>query len=178
MAELYGRVFPPEEDAAVLFWLRPKAEFWPKAERAPESGSCVGQGAALQQGADLLAFFADEEQERLKKEEETVTEQVLSNIIQTSLKSPQTIIGKVFDRIGFNAVQDEELRHLVISRICSPMSKKATVDYLRRHFKEDVSLQKIYRYLDKLHSSQQELVQEISVRHTRALFGGDLGLLF
>lgn len=122
--------------------------------------------------------FADEEQERLKKEEETVTEQVLSNIIQTSLKSPQTIIGKVFDRIGFNAVQDEELRHLVISRICSPMSKKATVDYLRRHFKEDVSLQKIYRYLDKLHSSQQELVQEISVRHTRALFGGDLGLLF
>lgn len=122
--------------------------------------------------------FADEEQERLKKEEETVTEQVLSNIIQTSLKSPQTIIGKVFDRIGFNAVQDEELRHLVISRICSPMSKKATVDYLRRHFKEDVSLQKIYHYLDKLHSSQQELVQEISVRHTRALFGGDLGLLF
>lgn len=122
--------------------------------------------------------FADEEQERLKKEEETVIEQVLSNIIQTSLKSPQTIIGKVFDRIGFNAVQDEELRHLVISRICSPMSKKATVDYLRRHFKEDVSLQKIYHYLDKLHSSQQELVQEISVRHTRALFGGDLGLLF
>lgn len=122
--------------------------------------------------------FADEEQEQLKKEEETVIEQVLSNIIQTSLKSPQTIIGKVFDRIGFNAVQDEELRHLVISRICSPMSKKATVDYLRRHFKEDVSLQKIYHYLDKLHSSQQELVQEISVRHTRALFGGDLGLLF
>ena len=122
--------------------------------------------------------FADEEQERLKKEEETVIEQVLSNIIQTSLKSPQTIIGKVFDRIGFNAVQDEELRHLVISRICSPMSKKATVDYLRRHFKGDVSLQKIYHYLDKLHSSQQELVQEISVRHTRALFGGDLGLLF
>lgn len=57
-------------------------------------------------------------------------------------------------------------------------SKKATVDYLRRHFKEDVSLQKIYRYLDKLHSSQQELVQEISVRHTRELFGGDLGVLF
>lgn len=41
-----------------------------------------------------------------------------------------------------------------------------------------MSLQKIYRYLDKLHSSQQELVQEISVRHTRELFGGDLGVLF
>ena len=53
------------------------------------------------------------------------------------------------------------------------MSKKATVDYLRRHFKEEVSLQKIYRYLDKLYNTQQELVQEISVKHTKGLFGGE-----
>ena len=58
------------------------------------------------------------------------------------------------------------------------MSKKATVDYLRRHFKEDVSLQKIYRYLDNLYNTQQELVQAISVEHTRELFGGNLGILF
>lgn len=58
------------------------------------------------------------------------------------------------------------------------MSKKATVDYLRRHFKNDVSLQKIYRYLDKLYNTQRELVQGISVNHTRELFGGNLGLLF
>lgn len=57
------------------------------------------------------------------------------------------------------------------------MSKKATVDYLRRHFKEDVSLQKIYRYLDKLYNTKQELVQAISVEHTRELFGGNLVLL-
>ena len=58
------------------------------------------------------------------------------------------------------------------------MSKKAIVDYLHRHFKEDESLQKIYRYLDKLHNSQQVLAQEISVRYTRELFRGNLGLLF
>lgn len=122
--------------------------------------------------------FPDEEAEQLKREEDVMTEHIVSNIIGTSLKSPQTIINKVYDRIGFDAVQDEELRHLVVSRICSPMSKKATVDYLRRHFKEDVSLQKIYRYLDKLYNAHQELVQEISVRHTRELFGGNLGILF
>lgn len=138
----------------------------------------LGNDWITRYGGQQRIVFPNEERERLKKEEETVTEQVLSNIIQTSLKSPQTIIGKFFDRIGFNAVQDEKLRHPVISRICSPMRKKATVDYLRRHFKENVSLQKIYRYLDKLHSSQQELVQEISVRHTRELSGGDLGLFF
>ena len=84
----------------------------------------------------------------------------------------------MYDRVGFNSVQDEELRHLVVSRICSPMSKKATVDYPRLHIREDISLQKIYRYLDKFYNAQQELVQEISVRHTRGLFGGNLGILF
>ena len=129
-------------------------------------------------GGQQTITFPNEESEQLKREEDAMTEHILSNIIGTSLKSPQTIINKVYDRIGFNAVQDEELRHLVVSRICSPMSKKATVDYLRRHFKEDVSLQKIYRYLDKLYNTQQELVQEISVRHTKTLFGGNIGILF
>ena len=67
---------------------------------------------------------------------------------------------------------------VLVSRICSPMSKKATVDYLRRYFKEEVSLQKVYRYLNKLYNTQQELVQEISVKHTKGLFGGNLGILF
>ena len=134
-------------------------------------------------GKDWIAHYGGQQSidfdgEELRREEKEMTNHVLSNIIQTSLKCPQTIIGKVYDKIGFNAIPDEELRHLVISRICSPMSKKATVDYLRRHFKEDTSLQKIYRYLDKLHKTQQELVQAISVNHTRKLFGGNLGLLF
>lgn len=134
-------------------------------------------------GKDWIAHYGgqqsiDFEGDERRLQERSMTDYVLSNIIQTSLKCPQTIIGKVYDKIGFNVISDEELRHLVISRICSPMSKKATVDYLRRHFREDVSLQKIYRYLDKLHKTQQELVQEISVSHTRKLFGGNLGLLF
>lgn len=127
-------------------------------------------------GQQIIDF---ERTDELGKENEvSITDGVLSKIIQTSLRSPQTIINKVYDRIGFNAIKDEELRHLVVSRICSPMSKKATVEYLRRHFKNDVSLQKIYRYLDKLYNTQRELVQEISINHTRELFGGNLGMLF
>ena len=114
---------------------------------------------------------------RAEKELRTA-EDVLSSITSTRLSAAQTIIGKVYDRIGFNEIEDEELRHLVIGRICQPMSKKATVDYLRRHFKDDVSLQKIYRYMDKLNNTQKERVQGISVRHTQALFGGNIGILF
>ena len=105
------------------------------------------------------------------------TEDVLSSIKSARLTAAQTIIGKVYDSIGFNAIADEELRRLVIGRICQPMSKKATVDYLRRHFKDDVSLQKIYRYMDKLQGSHKERVQEISVRHTKELFGGNIGYI-
>ena len=137
-----------------------------------------GQEWISHYGGQQTIAFPDEAEERLRREEDAMTEHVVSNIVRTSLKAPQTIINKVYDRIGFDSVPDEELRHLVVSRICSPMSKKATVDYLRRHFREDVSLQKIYRYLDKLYNTQQELVQEISVRHTKGLFGGNLGILF
>jgi transposase len=105
-------------------------------------------------------------------------EDVLSSITSTRLSAAQTIIGKVYDSIGFDEIEDEELRYLVIGRICQPMSKKATVGYLRRHFKDDVSLQKIYRYMDKLNNTQKDRVQEISVRHTQTLFGGNIGILF
>jgi len=39
-------------------------------------------------------------------------------------------------------------------------------------------LHKIYRYLDKLYSTQQNLIQRISVEHTRKILGGKIGLVF
>ncbi|HMW74248.1 MAG TPA: hypothetical protein PKN57_02170 [Saprospiraceae bacterium] len=32
--------------------------------------------------------------------------------------------------------------------------------------------------MDKLYNSQQERIQQISVKHTKELFGGKIGLLF
>ncbi|MBQ8224750.1 MAG: hypothetical protein IJZ86_05325 [Bacteroides sp.] len=89
-------------------------------------------------GGQQTISFPDEEAEQLKREENAMTEQIVSNIIGTSLKSPQTIINKVYNRIGFNAVQDEELRHLVVSRICSPMSKNVTTLYFETTEKDEL----------------------------------------
>ncbi len=36
----------------------------------------------------------------------------------------------------------------------------------------------IYRYMDKLYNKQRELVQQISVEHTRKILGGSIGLMF
>ena len=69
-------------------------------------------------------------------------------------------------------------RQLVKARLAYPVSKSATVEYLKNHFDEDVSLSKIYRYLDKLSDNQHEIVQGISVMHTSKILDGHIGVLF
>ena len=120
-------------------------------------------------------MFAEQVREQ---EEKRVTEHLLSNIENILLNGTQLILNHVFKAIGFDAVEDEIFKHLVISRLCQPQSKVATVDYLKSHFDEDVELHKIYRYLDKLHSCDQERVRKISVEHTRSVLGGKIGLVF
>ncbi len=103
---------------------------------------------------------------------------VLSRISNILLNGTDLILDRVFERIGFNRIEDEIFRKLVKSRLSYPASKAATVEYLKNHFDEDVDLSKIYRYLDKLSDRQHEVVQDISVSHTAALFGGNIGVMF
>ena len=114
-----------------------------------------------------------------KKLEEMVTAtKFLDNVDSILLNGAKLILDKVYDSVGFNKIPDEVLRHLVVARLCQPMSKLATVDYLKSHFDEDVDLSKIYRYLDKLYNSQQQTVQKISVEHTFSVLGGRVEMLF
>lgn len=110
-------------------------------------------------------------------EEERATA-VLNNIDAILLNGAKLILDKVYDSIGFNRIGDSVLRNLVAARLCQPMSKMATAEYLKSHFDEDVSLSKIYRYLDKLYNTQQETVQRISVEHTLSVLGGRVEMLF
>jgi transposase len=103
---------------------------------------------------------------------------MLSNVERTLQNAPQAILNRIYDTIGFDAVGDDILRHLAIARVCQPMSKVATADYLKSYFDEDVKLHNIYRYMDKLYSSQRERIQQISVKHTMQVLGGRIGLVF
>jgi len=102
----------------------------------------------------------------------------LSRIERTLHNTPQVILNLIYDGIGFNAINDEILRHLVVARVCQPQSKVATVEYLKSYFDEDVRLHNIYRYMDKLYNTQREKVQQISVEHTMKVLGGRIGLVF
>ena len=103
---------------------------------------------------------------------------MLDNIDSVLLNGAKLILDKIYDSVGFNKIKDETLRHLVIARLCQPMSKMATADYLKSHFDEDVNLSRIYRYMDKLYNTQQDEVQRISVHHTFSVLGGRVEMLF
>lgn len=111
-------------------------------------------------------------------EEEKLARYFLSNVENIVLNGPQLILNQVFRLIGFDSIDDEILKHLVIARISQPSSKSGTVEYLKSYFDEDVELHNIYRYLDKLHKTQQEKIQQISIAHTCNILGGKIGLVF
>lgn len=118
-------------------------------------------------------------EERVANEKElNHAAQFLAQIDNIIINGTQLILDRVFDSIGFNNIEDEVFRHLVLSRLLFPTSKAATVEYLKNYYDEDVNLSKIYRYLDKLNNTQQALVQDISVRHTMKLLGGNIGVMF
>lgn len=109
---------------------------------------------------------------------EEEAESFFSRITDIRHDAPRIILGKVYDNIGFNSVEDDILRSLAIARVCEPKSKAATIEYLRRCFREDYQLHQIYRYMDTLYDTQRELIQQISVEHTRKLLGGKIGIVF
>ena len=99
-------------------------------------------------------------------------------IVDIRQDAPRIILGKVYDGISFGAIKDCTLRLLAIARVCEPKSKVATVEYLKRCFREDYRLHQIYRYMDTLYNTQRELIQQICVEHTRTLLGGKIGIVF
>lgn len=106
------------------------------------------------------------------------TRRVIDNMDAVLINGTQLLLNCIYDEIGFNKIHDEILRHLVIARVSQPSSKLATTEYLKSYYDEDVDLNHIYRYMDRLYSTQKELVQQISVEHTRKVLGGKIGLMF
>ena len=150
--------------------------------RVGRSSDALKVADLVQQGKDWILMqntLPDmfEQSRRAQSERETF-EYFFNRIENILLNGTQLILNRVFSLTGFDRINDTILKDLVVARICQPGSKAATVDYLKSCFDEDINLDKIYRYLDVLHSTQQELVQQISVEHTRKVLGGKNGLVF
>lgn len=134
---------------------------------------------------DRLVVEAKQEAQRLMGLQEIdftnhrkAFEEVLSSITSHRLVGVQYVLGKIFDDIGFNQMQDELFKDLVLYRLVYPKSKLKTTDYLYRYEQKSYSEDQIYRFMDKLNSSYKEIVQRISFDHTRQVLGEEVQAVF
>lgn len=67
----------------------------------------------------------------IKPSKKQVTEYLISNIENIMLNGVQLILNQVFKLNGFDLIEDGIFRQLVISLLSQPMSKAATVEYLK-----------------------------------------------
>lgn len=104
--------------------------------------------------------------------------QFLDNIEQIYISGTELLLGKLYDEIGFNKIQDEYFKILVISRLIFPVSKLKTVDYLQKYRGLSIDVQAIYRYLDRLHKCQKEEVLKISYEHTLKILNNEISVVF
>ncbi len=102
----------------------------------------------------------------------------INSIDSLKLVGIDLLLGKLFEEIGFNAIKDSMFKQLVLYRLVYPTSKLKTIEYLYRYQGIDWDENKVYRYLDKLHNTQKELVQQISYQHTIQILGNHPQIVF
>jgi len=91
---------------------------------------------------------------------------------------PELVFGRIFNHIGFNAIKDELLKDLCISRITHPSSKLNLSEYLRENNRAEISVDRIYYFMDRLNSQYKHQVEDISFSYTKGLLGGKIGIVF
>lgn len=101
---------------------------------------------------------------------------------QVRVYGPELVYGSLYDRIGYNAIDDEMFRHLVVCRLFNPGSKLKTIDYMSRYLHVNKSVDSIYRFIDRLSPAEgcgvKHQVERISYAQTLKVLGGKVGVVF
>jgi len=136
--------------------------------------------AALKQRARHELQDLQQLQSLFISQEDILIESFLSKLTndQIHVWGPELIFGKIYDHLGYAAVPESLFRHLVITRLAHPGSKLKTIDYLYRFQGIRISIDTIYRFLDKLHNRYKEPIERIAFEHTARILGGQIGIVF
>lgn len=143
--------------------------------------------ATMLQDIENLKIKARQELKNLTKQQELfvskddkLVERIFESLSNSNIRTvgPELIFGKIFDHIGFNQIDNDLFRHLVISRLAFPLSKLKTAEYLYRYQGISLDINSIYRFLDKLNSKLKRQVEQIAFEHTKKLMGGEISLVF
>lgn len=133
----------------------------------------------LQKAHSFISEYTNQEEITFEyHEDKKFMDYLKAGLTNIQMIGPELILGKIYDQIGFNKIDDILFRHLVISRLVFPLSKLKTSEYLMRYQNIHIDADQIYRYLDKLENKQKEIVEQISVNHTLKLFNGNMTIVF
>ena len=131
--------------------------------------------------------------ELFEKEDELKLESFISSLSNNQLQviGPELIFGRLYDKIGYGAINQEMFRHLVITRLFNPGSKLKAIDYLFRYQGICYSSDKIYRFLDTLCRREKDgdkyqqkgaeiktQVEQITFNHTLSVLKGKINVVF
>lgn len=143
--------------------------------------------ADSEQKIALLIYQAKQEISFIEKQEglfvfenDALIESYLSSLENAQIRTvgPELIFGKIYDSIGFNAIEEDLFRHLVISRLAFPLSKLKTVDYLYRYQGVSIDIDSVYRFLDKLNATLKDQVEQITYNHTLKVLKNNISVVF
>lgn len=126
----------------------------------------------LWQRAQQIIYAVPSKQQQLlpvQAPEDRTVENVMEALTNAHVRTigPELIFGTLFDRLGFNVIEEELFRHIVIARLAYPTSKLKTVDYLYRYRGLTMDVDTVYRLLDTLNDTYKERVERIAYEHTR-----------
>ena len=143
--------------------------------------------ATTWQEIEKLIFLAKQEIDNLSKqptlftsERDEVVERNYSQLSNSSIRTigPEIIFGRIYDSIGFNKIQEDLFRHLVIACLAFPLSKLKTVEYLYRYQGIVLDIDAVYRFLDKLNNTLKPQVEKIAFAHTLKVLQGNISIVF
>ncbi len=131
-------------------------------------------------GYEQIANIVGQQQIDFDVKQKDVFREQLKQINSSQIRviGPELIFGKLFDKIGFNKIEDELFRHLVITRLVYPVSKLKTTDYLLRYKGISVDVNKIYRFLDKLSNGYQAQAEYIAFAYTKRILDDNIQVVF
>ena len=104
----------------------------------------------------------------------------MSEVENTQIRTigPELVFGKIFDHIGFNVINEELFRHLVVARLAFPLSKLKTIEYLYRYQGISLEISTVYRFLDKLNDELKNRVEQIAFAHTKRILNNNISIVF
>ena len=145
-------------------------------------------GSSFQeQELQKLIYLGKQEIERLSfqpklfvSQSEVIIEDAFESLSNASIRTvgPELIFGRIYDFIGYGALQEDMFRHLVIARLAFPLSKLKTIEYLYRYQGVSLDIDAVYRFLDKLNSNIKEKVEQIGFAHTHKVLNGNISVVF